>query len=248
MSNGQAVDEQRIRDLEEGASLPPFFAAGLKEGSEMTVSSLCHEQRNLLFVVMAKASVLADRDLDDPVFQKHMPNIIQGLERMRSVLLAMENIGKEPDLNVSDISVNQLLEALVQDAQEFRQGKLPSFGLNVADDANVLRADEFWLSQALMNLLKNALEATRGRHKPRIRVDVSRTKENAVRIAVIDNGIGMGEAVVKKAFDPCFTTKGVNGNGFGLAVSRNAIERHGGRIEVKTWPGLGSVFTIVLPQ
>ena len=69
-----------------------------------------------------------------------------------------------------------------------------------------------------------------------------------VWISVMDNGVGMDEEIRKHAFDPFFSTKEeVHGVGLGLAVSYGIIRRHGGRIEVTSERGKGSVFTVHLP-
>ena len=70
----------------------------------------------------------------------------------------------------------------------------------------------------------------------------------AVQIEVRDDGIGMPREVIAKMFEPFFTTKEHGrGLGLGLAISRNIVDRHGGRIEVASEPGHGTTFTITLP-
>jgi signal transduction histidine kinase len=59
-------------------------------------------------------------------------------------------------------------------------------------------------------------------------------------------GVGIPPENMKKIFEPLFTTK-IKGIGLGLAVSRKLVEANGGRIEVKSKPGMGSTFTLVLP-
>ena len=67
-------------------------------------------------------------------------------------------------------------------------------------------------------------------------------------VCVCDNGPGISLEQQKKIFDPFFTTKPVGeGTGLGLSISHGIIERHGGRIEVKSATGKGTMFTISLP-
>src|SRR5207244_1974458 len=95
------------------------------------------------------------------------------------------------------------------------------------------------------NLLTNAIDAVGIHGKISIRTE----KENtAVKISVHDSGKGMSEEVRRKIFDPFFTTKEVGkGTGLGLSISYGIIEKHNGKIEVKSETGKGTEFIILLP-
>ena len=72
-----------------------------------------------------------------------------------------------------------------------------------------------------------------------------------VRIAVADGGTGMAAETTKRIFDPFFTTKGTVGNGLGLWVCKQLVEKHGGSIRVRsslTGEHRGTTFSILLPQ
>ena len=103
------------------------------------------------------------------------------------------------------------------------------------------------LQQVLLNLLKNATHAIRGRDDGRISLVVSSENNNAV-ITVSDNGYGMTPEVAARIWEPFFTTKGGEGTGVGLDVARSIIEAHGGSIDCDTAPGAGARFTIRLPK
>jgi len=102
------------------------------------------------------------------------------------------------------------------------------------------------INQVLMNLLLNAAQAIDGRGTITLR---SGTEDSGVWIEIADSGCGMTEDVRKHVFEPFFTTKPVGkGTGLGLSISWDIIvNKHGGRIDVKSEPGKGSSFTIWLP-
>ena len=77
-------------------------------------------------------------------------------------------------------------------------------------------------------------EAAGGRHNGHVRVEVE------------DTGRGIAAGDLERIFDPFFSTHH-EGTGLGLAISRKIVESHGGRIEVKSTPGKGTKFTVVLP-
>jgi signal transduction histidine kinase len=101
------------------------------------------------------------------------------------------------------------------------------------------------LNQLLVNLISNALLAV-----PRggsVTVKTDQVGEE-LRVQVIDNGCGIPPDILPKIFDPFFTTRDVGqGTGLGLAVARDVVNAHGGRIEVESRLGAGTTFTVLLP-
>jgi signal transduction histidine kinase len=96
-----------------------------------------------------------------------------------------------------------------------------------------------------MNLLVNAAHAIETRGIITIHTFV---EDGWVRVRIGDTGCGMSQEVMDRIFDPFFTTKPVGkGTGLGLSLAFGIVERHGGRIRVRSWPGEGSIFTVELP-
>ena len=101
------------------------------------------------------------------------------------------------------------------------------------------------MEQVLMNLILNAIQATRDGGTITIR---TRAHDENCEVIVEDTGCGIPAHVLPHIFDPFFTTKGTGeGTGLGLSVSLGIVERHGGRILVDSEVGKGSVFTVCLP-
>ena len=102
--------------------------------------------------------------------------------------------------------------------------------------------------QVLINLLLNALDAVKGLEGTPIVTVESSVENNWVSVRVSDQGAGMTEEQVNQAFEPFYTTKAPGeGSGLGLAVSYRLIEQHGGRIEIESSPGEGTVVTVLFP-
>ncbi len=103
------------------------------------------------------------------------------------------------------------------------------------------------LNQVLLNLINNAAQAT-SEEGGTITLRTAMRDPEHVTIEVGDNGHGIPAEVLPRIFDPFFTTKEVGkGTGLGLSISYQIVERHGGRLEVESTPGVGTRFTIVLP-
>lgn len=104
------------------------------------------------------------------------------------------------------------------------------------------------LSQVLLNLILNGMDAVENMAPDRRRVIVGAGKsdERTIELFVADAGDGVSPDAVAQVFDPFYTTKPA-GMGMGLAISRAIIERHGGRISLNNEPGRGARFSVMLP-
>lgn len=113
---------------------------------------------------------------------------------------------------------------------------------------NVL-ANELKLSQVVVNLLTNAVQALTGeREENEVRVSTWTDETGAAVIEVEDNGRGMSEEVRLSVFDPFFTTKAPGyGTGLGLSICRTIVAGFGGQISLESAPGKGSRFRVSLP-
>ena len=105
------------------------------------------------------------------------------------------------------------------------------------------------IQQVLTNLLTNALEAIEdgGRLVVAVRPAVDRGGRQGVSVTVADSGVGMNSSTLGQLFHPFITTKGDQGNGLGLWVSKGIIDKHHATIQVRSKPGLGAAFRIFLP-
>jgi signal transduction histidine kinase len=103
------------------------------------------------------------------------------------------------------------------------------------------------IQQVLVNLLRNALDATERTQEPTLNIRTAR-QDGWVTIEIADNGPGITPKNLKHLFEPFFTTKPVGkGTGLGLSISYSLIARHGGSISATSKPGEGATFRIKLP-
>jgi signal transduction histidine kinase len=111
-------------------------------------------------------------------------------------------------------------------------------------------ADPMRLEQALSNLISNALKFTPEGGTVTVAVD---STDGRVRLSVADTGPGINPPDLDRIFERFYRTtaaidQAVQGSGLGLAIAKAMIEEQGGRIDVSSTPGAGSVFTIELPE
>jgi len=106
-------------------------------------------------------------------------------------------------------------------------------------------ADQNLISQVLINLVKNALEANENNPDGNIRILAGTDNNNHPEICVIDNGPGITEENLDEIFVPFFTTR-QNGSGIGLSISKQIMKMHGGNLRVRSNPGKETVFCLSL--
>ena len=117
----------------------------------------------------------------------------------------------------------------------------------IAEEEEIIaKLDRTQLVRVVTNLVKNAIQAIPEVDAPRILVSVS-SEDNFVKISVADNGVGIGDEVRDKVFEPKFTTK-TSGMGLGLGMVKNIVETYRGTISFTSQKGKGTVFTVRFPR
>lgn len=219
-------------------------------------SVIAHEIRNPLGLIDLYAKLTEDQmaklDLEDQaekrdLLLKNLSLIRQATGSLETILSELTNYSRPLQLNTQPTDINQL----VIDVCEFYAPKYEEKGvtLNIpsVEGDEALELDSDRIRQALINLLKNALEASP--KDTAVTVTIARRKNDPqLYIKVSDEGSGVDPNNQKKLFTPYFSTKG-NGTGLGLAHSRKILQAHGGSVELlSTTPGKGSIFALVLPR
>lgn len=162
------------------------------------------------------------------------------VRRLRS-LVAKREVRRVP------LRCNLLLEDVVSLARPDLRANDVRLRLDVAPGLPDVMMDPVQLQQVLINLLRNAIDATlqSGDARREITLRALSTLGN-VEISVHDHGPGLGPDVLSKVFNPFFTTK-PHGTGLGLAISRTIVQAHGGTLAHREEPGGGACFYFTLP-
>ncbi|MFN3528401.1 MAG: sensor histidine kinase [Bacteroidia bacterium] len=152
-------------------------------------------------------------------------------------------------LNRKVIDMHELLRKVAAQSELVFEKRNAQLALRLMANTSVLPIDEMHMSNVITNLLDNALKYCK--NKPDIAIE-TKSNHEFFTVSVRDNGIGMTSAQVKKIFDkfyrvPTGDVHDVKGFGLGLSYVQSIVGLHGGKVEVSSEPGNGSIFSIKLP-
>ncbi len=117
----------------------------------------------------------------------------------------------------------------------------------LAEELSGINADADLIFQVLQNLILNAVEAMEESGEGLIRVTTSSDPDSGfIQITVADTGVGIPEHMLDRVFEPNVTTREA-GSGLGLVIVRDIVQKHGGKVRVRSSPGAGAVFDVLLP-
>jgi signal transduction histidine kinase len=140
--------------------------------------------------------------------------------------------------------------ASVLEAADSRRPPKVALALDVPEKLDPLPCDEALLRQVLVNLVENALKYSPDGGRVGVRVADERDR---VRIDVRDEGLGIPPSEQQRVFEKFYRldpemARGIGGSGLGLYISRKIVEQMDGSLSVRSAPGVGSTFTVVLPR
>jgi two-component system nitrogen regulation sensor histidine kinase GlnL len=219
-----------------------------QEATHALLRGLAHEIKNPLGGLRGAAQLL-EREIEDDELKEYTQIIIREADRLQNLIDRMFWPKNQPSMK--SVNIHHILErvsdlVLVEVNNSLRIIKdydpsLPEF-----------QADPDLLVQAVLNIVRNAVQALGGTGEIRLRTRVrrqfnigSKRHRLVASVQVIDNGPGIDENLREKIFYPMITTRS-DGTGLGLSIAQSLINRHQGLIECSSKPG-HTVFTILLP-
>ena len=221
------TDITEVTELREQVALKN----NLESLGEMS-AGLAHEFKNAIATLQGYAQLLQSLELNDKA-QVAAGSLLNEVRNLSSMVTAFLNFARPQPLQLEQVSLPELIRDC---AVELRAEVVVDL-----DPSLTVRADERMLRTALLNLMRNGVEAN-----PDESVLVTAARENGtIMIEVRDTGPGISPADLQKIFIPFFTTK-AKGHGIGLALTHRIVTQHGGTLTAANYPGGGAIFTIKL--
>jgi signal transduction histidine kinase/ActR/RegA family two-component response regulator len=214
-------------------------------------SGTAHHLNNIFSVILGKSQML-NKKLEKNPLKRDMELILQAAEDGANSIHKLQHTVSEnhSHFELAPVDINEVIRQVVEIAKprieenakansvnyhiELTLGKRPKL---VSGDAPSLR-------EVLLNIINNAIDAMPSGGKLSI---LTSRKEKTILLFISDTGVGIPEKNTDKIFEPFFTTKGTKGNGLGLSIAANIIQKHNGKIFVDSILNKGSIFMLELP-
>ena len=212
-------------------------------------ASVAHEVNNPIAGILVYDQLLIKK-LNSDKFQKaEALNFLSKMEgellRVGRLIQSLLDFARQTRPRLSPVDINDVLEksfSLVMHSAELQRVKVVR---ELSPNLPKVTADADQINQVFINLMMNAIQAMPDGGT--MTVHTSADNGSGIKVDIQDTGVGISKEHLRSLFTPFFTTKKeVKGVGLGLAVSHGIIERHNGRIEVKSEEGKGSTFTVYL--
>jgi two-component system, sporulation sensor kinase E len=180
--------------------------------------------------------------------KKNMKNLLvivkEEIDRLNSIVQDFLFAVKPMNMNHSRENINEILKDMIDFLQyELKEAGI-SIGLELEENLPDVFIDPKYLKQALLNVIKNSIEALESGGE--IRLQTEEAPDGDIMIHIIDTGQGIPENVMGKIFEPYFTTRKF-GTGLGLVIVYKIIKELGGDIKVSSKENEGTMFSIKLP-
>jgi signal transduction histidine kinase len=221
-------------------------------------AGLAHELGTPLNVVHARARQMATGATGPAEIGDKSRIIVEQVDRMTKLIRQLLDFARKRELQPSEVDVRALVDRAVTLLEPIARKRGVSLTLTGIAEPLLGQVDPEQMTQVILNVVMNAVHATdsgravsltlgRGRATPP--AEDGRGEQSCLRIEVRDEGTGIASESLARIFEPFFTTKDVGeGTGLGLSVAYGIVKDHGGWIDVASRPGVGSVFTVWLPE
>jgi signal transduction histidine kinase len=215
-----------------------------------SIALLSHGIKNILEGLEGGAYVVDEgfKDGDMELARKGWRIVNKNIFDITDVVQNILYSSKNRPLKYESVLPAELLEDSVKLFREKAAAMNIQLEQRINPDVPEVRLDAASIRRMLHNLLWNALEACHSDREKKdhtVIVKSDHYDQNQFVFEITDNGVGMDNATRRNILEEFFSTKGSAGTGLGLAVVEKVVNKHGGRIEVESEPGMGSTFRII---
>jgi two-component system, NtrC family, sensor kinase len=210
-------------------------------------ANLAHDMGTPLHSIGGLANLLLEKEGWPPDVAHKLKLIVQQTQRLDNVIQNVRKATRLPEPHFEVLTIQEILSETLPLVESFMQKNRVEMKVNIDDVIKPLYVDRYRIQTALMNIIQNALEAMPQGGK--ITISAQTISPNGlVAVTINDTGTGMPPDMIEKACEPFFSTRQNEGlRGLGLAIVRDIVKTHGGKMEIKSSLGQGTSIILYLP-
>jgi len=212
-------------------------------------AGVAHEINNPLTGVLTYSSFLLKRVDGNPEAKEDLETIVRETKRCREIVKGLLDFSRQAPATKSYVDLREVVDRSLTIVANRLGSDHVTVEKRIDADLPRFRADPNQLTQVLINLLVNAVDAI-GKGRGEIVLSARSLGSESgrkIEIKVSDTGCGIEPEEIGKVFEPFFTTKQHEGTGLGLAVVWGIVDEHGGTIDLESDVGVGTTVTLHLP-
>ncbi|MBN1405670.1 MAG: PAS domain S-box protein [Candidatus Omnitrophica bacterium] len=222
------------------------------------VASVTHELRTPLIAAEKSISLMLEKTMGDiSEKQEQFLSLAQrNLKRLSALINDLLDLSKleagKFELKRRPSRIEEIVDAAAQTLQPWANTKLITIDRNICNEIPEISMDPDRITQVLYNLVGNSIKFTPNKGRIIIEVVLNKEKEE-LEVSIMDNGIGISKEHLPRIFDKFYqaserASTDINGTGIGLAVVKEIVELHNGRIWVESEKGQGTKFIFTIPE
>jgi len=245
--NARALAELERNNLELRETQARLVQSAKMSAIGQLAAGISHEIRNPLNVIAGSIYVLREllKAEPNPKVHEYLDHVEGEVKRATALIDGLLEFARPAESPLDSVDLNAVVARSLPLVTKLVEKASIELRFEPARSLPRVLANAGQLQQVVVNVLLNAAQAI---DKPNGSIRVrTRAREGTVRIEVEDTGRGIAEEDMERLFEPFFTRR-EGGTGLGLYVSYGIVQRHGGRIEVFSRPGVGTTVSIVLPE
>ena len=255
--------EQRVRELEKKVINSKKEEKQLRQSQKIEAigrlaGGIAHDFNNVLYSIIGYTELTMDDMPEGSLAQKNLKEVFKGAMRAKDMVRQILVFSRKDDIQKKPVKI----QPVVKDALKLLRSSIPAtieIRRSIDEDCGPVLAASTQIHQVVMNLATNAYQAMQEKggflELTLMEEEIGSDDSNPdlhpgryLKLTVSDTGHGMNSVVLKKIFDPYFSTKGPGeGTGMGLAVVHGIVKSHGGNITVYSKVGEGTTFHVYLP-
>lgn len=206
------------------------------------ISKISHEIRNPVTLINTYLQLLAQKHPEVTGYE-YWNHIMTNMEFLKNLLNEISHFNNSNTVQKVSVNIYAFLQTLADELSPILEAHNIQLTLTKKSALPPLEIDDTKFRQALLNLMRNSIEAIGSDGHITI---CTYFEDLSVIIEIEDDGPGISEAFIPTLFEP-FVTHKKEGTGLGLAITKNVIHAHNGTISVRSKEGKGTVFTMKLP-